>query len=236
MNAPLEQVTTGSPLHGTGLLLDPDFQRRFLDALFQGGSTAVLIASAEGTILRASRALERLSGYSQQELAGRPLALLQAPDVETHADSLHWKAMSQGERREGVINLRHADGRLAPLAAATFPVHDVQGAIAELVLVGVDLAKQTADSETRAVALQEPALDEDLIWQNLAHDFRNLLMGVKGCADLMMNRGGGDATSRQFLAEISRAASEGLAQLQQVGLLVHERRKFRHQPSPAGQR
>jgi len=72
-------------------------EERFAGA-FEGAAVGMLLASPDGVLLRANRALCELTGRSETELAGRPLEALLHPD-DRSADRAALAAMRAGRTR-----------------------------------------------------------------------------------------------------------------------------------------
>jgi len=177
----LASATVESSLVFMGILRDvtqrkeAERQIREREALFralvESAPDAVVIANADGRIVRVNAQTEALFGYSRAELEGQPVELL-LPERFHEAHVRHrdgyaaepqLRAMGEGLELYG----RHADGREIPVAISLSPVETDEGVQVIASVRDVTRAKeaerQLRDREARFRALVESAPDAVVI-------------------------------------------------------------------------
>src|SRR5688572_10152016 len=90
---------------------------RVLRAIAENATDAIIVADSEGRVVRVNRATEQMLGFSNQELAGKPLTELMPERYrDQHTAGLN-RLRTGGERRlSGLIELEalHKDGHEVP--------------------------------------------------------------------------------------------------------------------------
>ncbi|MEI6389327.1 MAG: PAS domain S-box protein, partial [Spirochaetota bacterium] len=121
LNEELRRRVLESERHGLEL-------RRF-EAIVASTDDAVISKSLEGTIQSWNAAAERLFGYSEEEVIGKPMTIFFPPDrLDEEAAIL--KRISQGERIEHFRTVRvHKSGSLVEVSATISPVRDASGRV-----------------------------------------------------------------------------------------------------------
>lgn len=80
-----------------------------------------------GTILYASQAFCRISGYSKQELVGQSHNIVRHPDMPSSIYRDLWKTIGRGEIWRGELKNRHKSGRHYWVEVEIFPNYDLDG-------------------------------------------------------------------------------------------------------------
>jgi PAS domain S-box-containing protein len=170
---PLETLLSPAALRAAG----EDAFRLFFDASPYG---QVLVDGA-GTIVLANRALQKILGYREEDLAGRPLAMLlperhrenHARLLERYFDDPHVRMMGRGR----ALTARHSDGTDVPveIGLSWLPWAAAEHAVATV----ADL------TGTERLELQlrraSGALEEFL--HVASHDLRSPLRGIRDLVD-----------------------------------------------------
>jgi PAS domain S-box-containing protein len=145
-----------------------------LDPLLECAPDGVLAVDERGFITYANAAVERLVGYSREQLLGHPVALLAShpADLEGLASSLGPK----GEVREWDLELRRSDGIPIAFSASAGALQQPDGPPGGSVLFLREAAKRRQAEE---VLGRENAELEHCI-QTLAHDLRSPLVALLG--------------------------------------------------------
>jgi PAS domain S-box-containing protein len=159
--------------------------RRLLSAAQEQAGEGTVITDIAGTILSVNPAFERMSGYSAEELVGRPPSMLKSGQ---HDDAFYrqlWDTISAGEVWRGrFINLAK-DGREYTVEATIAPIRGAGGAIEHYVAVMRDVTR-----ELRLEAQFRQAQKMEAIGRlagGVAHDFNNLLSVINGYSDLILD-------------------------------------------------
>jgi two-component system NtrC family sensor kinase len=136
-----------------------------LDALLHTSPLAIVALDLDGAIARWNPAAERLFGWSEGEVRGRPLPFLAAaPGAEARA----WQApLLRGEFVSGVdLRGQRRDGTLIDLGLSGAPVRDAAGRVAGLVIFLTDTGarrREVLDAQADHARLLAEGL-ADVIW------------------------------------------------------------------------
>ena len=178
--------------------------RRLYEVVMEHAPDLIAVADLDGTMRLVSRSVERVLGYTPEELAGRNFATLLAPDALE--EGAHWV----GQVRSGEVNVpglrvRHRNGDTRLLQGRVSFVEDALGEPAFLIATGRDVT-------------DERELEEDLrhrqkleavggLAAGVAHDFNNLLTAVFGYSELALAHVEIDpAVCREEIGQITQAA------------------------------
>jgi len=128
-------------------------ERRLSDKVLQTVGAMVLVLDAQGRILRVNHACENITGFSSDEIQGRPIwdVFLVPEEAGVHQAAL-------GKLREGVSPIefesllltKHSDGRRIVWSYAALPGAD--GSIESIIATGVDITAQRQAEERAAQA------------------------------------------------------------------------------------
>lgn len=81
----------------------------------------------QGNILFANRKFAAISGYSQDELKGKPHNILRHPDMPKAAFAQMWKTIESGKKWSGLIKNLRKDGRYYWVKSEIQPEFDEKG-------------------------------------------------------------------------------------------------------------
>ncbi len=116
-------------------------------------STIVSKTNPKGIITYANKAFERISGYTQEELIGKPHNIVRHPDMDKSIFKEMWHVISHGQIWKGVVKNRHKNGSFYVVEATIIPILDTEGKIVEYMSVRHDISQL----ETRNTYLQDVA-------------------------------------------------------------------------------
>jgi PAS domain S-box-containing protein len=143
----------------------------------------VITTDLDGTILLINNAAEALTGWTQQEAAGKPLtAVFQnfEPDTRKRCDNsvetLTRTGSQTGVNRSTVLVARDLSER--PIEEIAAPLRDAAGRAIGMVVAFRDITEALKMQEERARASRVASLG--LLAGGIAHDFNNILMAVMG--------------------------------------------------------
>jgi PAS domain S-box-containing protein len=143
----------------------------------------VITTDLDGTILLINSAAEALTGWTQLEAAGKPLAAVFQnfePDTRERCDnSVNRQTRTtarSGISRNTVLVARDLTER--PIEEITAPLRDAAGRAIGMVVAFRDITEALKMQEERARASRVVSLG--LLAGGIAHDFNNILMAVMG--------------------------------------------------------
>ena len=145
-----------------------------LAAIVESSEDAIISKDLEGRIMTWNVGAERLFGYREQEVIGRPIALLIPPDhVDEEAAIL--ARIRKGERVEQYETVRvRKDGRYINVSLTVSPVRDAYG-----VIVGASkIAREITERKRIEQQLAEAHTQKDNFLALLAHELRNPLAPI----------------------------------------------------------
>ncbi len=113
-----------------------DEYRKVLDE-----SAIVSKSDLDGNITYVNDRLCRMTGYSREELIGRPHSILRHPDVSPELFADMWRTISGGRVWKGVFPSRCKDGSTRWNATTICPILDHSGAIVEYIAARYDVTE-----------------------------------------------------------------------------------------------
>jgi two-component system, cell cycle sensor histidine kinase and response regulator CckA len=163
----------------------------------------VLITDSEGAVVSINRAMERLSGWSQEEAEGMAVEDV-CPLVDARGQFIvsekRFLARAIGAREVVVsrgydVSLLTRDGRRIPVSVAAAPILDEQGEL----LGGVDVLRDV--SHEREV----DQLKSSLI-STVSHELRTPLTMIQGFSELLLTREVDEKNTQEALEQINVSA------------------------------
>ena len=138
-------------------LLPSPFQTSLLDSLFD----AVYLVDSSGRIIYWNRGAEQLTGFSSDEVLGRPCSdhfPIEKSQCSfcTDGNCPLSATIGDGRRREAEVHLRHKNGHLVPVAFRVAPLLDSEGKVLGAIEVLSDLTK-VRGMERRVIELERLA-------------------------------------------------------------------------------
>lgn len=232
----LTPVDTSDGLYVISAIVDISGRRR-AEARFrtavEASPNGIVMVDASGSIVLVNRELERLFGYTREELLGQPIELLvpqrfhrgHPVDREAFFRRPQARAMGSGRELYGV----RKDGTEVAVEIGLNPIETDEG----LVVLGsiVDITARNAARDKRQQLEEQLRQLQKMeamgrLAGGIAHDFNNILGMVIGFAELAMDPKA-DAVARDGdLREVIRAAERGKAVVQQI--LRFSRREAMH--------
>ncbi len=93
------------------------------------GRAIVSETDTKGVITYANRKFCEISGYSKEELLGKPHNIIRHPDMPKKAFETMWSTIKQGKVWTGLVKNLRKDGRYYWVETTITPVMDENGAI-----------------------------------------------------------------------------------------------------------
>lgn len=191
--------------------------------LFETTSDAVLLMTADSVIRYANPAV-RMFGYEPRELEGRPIAVLQPPEMQeahragvaryfaTGVKKLNWRATEAAAMHRDGHRIPVEVAFSAPMLSGTQylvgflrDITERKRAEAQILELNAGLEKRVAE---RTEALADSVRELEAFSYSISHDLRAPLRGIAGFASLTLADHGPalDESGRGYLKRITEAA------------------------------
>lgn len=188
-----------------------DTERR-LNAVLDNASVAIFALDERQHCSYMNAAAEKLTGYTLEETAGRPLH-----DVihHTKADGSDFpleecaidRAFPENHREQGEETFIHRDGSFYPVAFTASPLHDENLKTTGTIVEVRNIAEERAlESQLRHVQRMD-AIGQ--LTGGIAHDFNNILAIVMGNLDLLREQAEDGSEAAEMSDEALGAATRG---------------------------
>lgn len=167
----------------------------------------IAVVAADGRILAANSELERLLGYTRDELLGNTVEIL-IPDrfAQRHPGLRLGYAAAPGTRRMGQgreLLAKHRDGSSIPVEVGLSPVF-----VSGETLVVCTVADVSERRRMEATLLQTQRMETiGNLAAGVAHDFNNLLLGILGHAEIARESSANNDDARECLDVIIDAST-----------------------------
>jgi len=186
-----------------------------LRAAVESSPSGLLMIDAAGTIVLVNREVERLFGYSREELLGQPVELLVPSRLREghptfrasfqHSPSI--RAMGAGRDLYG----RRKDGTDVPVEIGLTPVATTEGLFVISAIVDISARKQAEHQHNQLEEQLRQSQKLEALGRlagGVAHDFNNILGAIVGYAEMVKDT----ALSPEVAAdvdEVLKAAERG---------------------------
>jgi two-component system, cell cycle sensor histidine kinase and response regulator CckA len=175
---------------------------RSLRALIDAFPLAVVTLDADSRVTGWNPAAERLLGWAEAEVLGRPYPLVLPEQEAEHRAML--RAALDGQSFDGrEVRRQRRDGRPVDLAFWSARLHESEHDAEHVVGVYIDITERKQLEEQLRQSQKMEAVGR--LAGGIAHDFNNLLTAVKGNAEMLLFDELAPATAAG-LEEIRRAA------------------------------
>lgn len=119
-----------------------ELTQRLLGAIVESSDDAIVSKDVNGIVTSWNKGAERIFGYSAEEMIGRPIAVIAAPDRIDEMPQI-LERIKRGERIDHYETVRQAkDGRLVNISLTVSPIHDEQGRIVGASKIARDITEQ----------------------------------------------------------------------------------------------
>lgn len=197
-------------------------QSRILQPLIESSPVAILTLDLQMRVTMWNPACERIFGWSQEEVLGKPYPLVPADEWERFEG--FFQTVISGQGFNGVEAERQtSDGSRVYIAISTAPVRDDQGDVIGAMAILEDITQRKILEEQYRQATKLEAIGR--LAGGVAHDFNNLLTVILGYSDGLAEVD--SASELQEAGDAIHLAAERAAALTQQ-LLAFSRRQVLH--------
>jgi PAS domain S-box-containing protein len=172
------------------------FPAGWLAALVESADDAIVSKTLDGAIRSWNPAAQRLFGYAPEEVIGRPISILAAPDRENEMPAI-LERIRRGEKVDRYETVRRRkDGSLVEISLTISPIRDETGRIAGASKIARDITERKQAEERQRMLTAE-----------LSHRVKNLFAIVQVLAE----RSSSKATTAAECIEAFRGRLQALS-------------------------
>jgi two-component system cell cycle sensor histidine kinase/response regulator CckA len=177
--------------------------RKLSRAVEQSADT-IVVTNCEGIIEYVNPAFEALTGYSQQDVAGKTPSILKSGQQAPALYRELWETIRGGGVYRGILVNRRKNGELYYVDESISPIRDAAGRITHFVSNGRDLTERL---HIEAQLLQSQKMDAiGRLAGGVAHDFNNLLTIITSYSELALDSVVPASSTHARISEILSAA------------------------------
>ncbi len=178
--------------------------------LFENANDVVYTHDLEGHFTSLNKAGESVSGYTREELMGRPILEVLPPDEREMAQQQILRKLAGEPPTRYEIHVIAKDGHLASLEVSSRIIKkDGQPVAVQGIARDISERKQAEADRARLEAqIRHSQKLESLgvLAGGIAHDFNNLLVGILGYVGLAMGKVPAESPLRTYLGRIETSA------------------------------
>jgi two-component system, cell cycle sensor histidine kinase and response regulator CckA len=176
---------------------------RTLSCAVEQSADPVFVTSNEGVIEYVNHAFEKLTGYSQQDVAGKPQNILKSPLQAPMLYRELWETI-RGDVSRGIVVHRKKNGEVYYVDEGISPIWDAEGRVTHFVCNCRDLTERL---RIEAQLLQSQKMDAvGRLAGGVAHDFNNLLTIITSYSELALDNVVPGSLTQGRIQEILSAA------------------------------
>lgn len=190
-----------------------DANQRLVTAI-EDAAEAIIVTSPEFMVQFVNPAFEKITGYSREEINGKPLWDFQP---EVNGDTFHdqlCQTVTGNNPWRGKFASMARDGTIYEVEATFSPIYDDDNQIKSYVSVQRDITNEAKlESQLRQAQKMEAI---GTLAGGIAHDFNNILFAIIGYNDLAMEETPKDSPPYLYLKEVSTASARAANLVSQI--------------------
>ncbi len=187
-----------------------------LATIVDSSDDAIIGATLDGNITSWNKGAEKIYGYHEQEVIGKPITILvpQGLGNDVHSPLEHIRSGKSLKNMETVR--RNKQGDRIPVSLTISPIIDKDGRIIGASTIARDISDREKAEQQREALLKQLFHAQKMeavgtLAGGIAHDFNNLLQAVLGYSELMLERkkeGESDYDDLQKILEAGKRGAE----------------------------
>lgn len=145
-----EQALLSMAAHITGIAIERKHAEQQLELtakVFEQGGELIMIADAQGRLVRVNHAFTRITGYSAEEALGNTPSMLSSGKQDADFYRAMWATLNSEGHWQGEVWNRRKDGTLYPEWLSISRLLDASGEVTHYVGTGSDITQRKQDEE-----------------------------------------------------------------------------------------
>jgi len=195
---------------------------QLLSTAIEQAAETVVITDTKGIIEYANPAFHNISGYTRDEVVGKPISILKSGKHDQKFYEDLWNTISNGQVWKGRFKNRKKNGTFYEEEVTISPVRDPAGTVVNYVAVKRDITHEIELEQQLSQSQKLKAIGQ--FAHRVAHDFTNVLMMILGNAEMARKQLPTSNEAMPFINEITNSANR-------ITSFVAELMAFAH-PSP----
>lgn len=201
---------------------------RLLIEALESARDGIIITDLQATIQHVNGALERMFGYSRDELLGQTARVFKSDVHSRPFFEEMWRTILGRTSWQGELVNKRRDGTLIDTSLTISPIVDSRGQLTHFVGIYRDVSERKLME--RQLFQAQKMQSVGTLAGGVAHEFNNLLAGIQGYATLALREQGVGESARQFLEFIVKL-SERAANLTRQLLAFARKPALSRQPT-----
>jgi len=194
---------------------------RKLSVAVEQSPASIIITDTSGRIEYVNPHFTTLTGYTEEEIAGKNPRILKTGNTSHEEYRLLWETILSGGEWRGEFHNRKKKGELYWEQALIAPIRDENGAITHFVCIKEDITdRKQLENQLRHSQKME-AIGQ--LAGGIAHDFNNILTAIIGYASIIQLKLPSESLLKRNADQIVASAERGATLTQ--GLLAFSRKQ-----------
>lgn len=200
---------------------------RFLAAIIESSSDAIVSKSLDGIIQSWNRGAESVFGYTAEQAVGKPITLIIPEDMRDE-ERMILNRIRAGECVDHYETTRvRNDGRRIQVSLTVSPIKDDEGRIIGASKIARDITERKLVEERvfgLMAELKEADKRKDEFLATLAHELRNPLAPIRNAVQILMQKGSADLNRiREVIDRQVKHMARLLEDLLDVSRISHDK-------------
>ncbi len=201
-------------IKGINLLHISPTQNDFFTALLNNIVTYVAVLETDGSILFCNNTHSIIDGLKREDIIAKKLYDVPGFVEIRERIKSDVELCAQGEGTFQEISFPGADGGVEWMAFSMHPIFDDQGMVKYLVPEARNITEYKKKEELLKSSQKMAALDKS--FDNIAHDYNNILSIIKGFTELLSDNLADDSRLKEYTRQIKKATERGVVLTQKL--------------------